>query len=224
VIELDHDEELMDPDRVDYYGISLGGIQGAGQTALSPRIRHAVLAVPGAGWAHLIQRSTQFDQLESLFDSLYPDPLTQSLLLGAAQTFFDWSDPGNLAQLISDPDEGYEMDKVVVLQEAIGDCQVANITTDLLARAMDASHLEVATDPIFGLDTVTAPYTGVAITQIRVQDSLDAYFPPDENTTPVMDNGVHNSAVLRESIFDQIQTLYETGELIHPCDGACDPD
>jgi hypothetical protein len=224
VIQVDHAQPLIDGDEVYYYGISLGGVQGAGQTALSPRISRSVLAVPGAGWAHLIQRSTQFEPLETLFDALYPDPLTQSLLLGMSQTFFDWSDPGNLARLIADPDPGYEQTRTVVLQEAIGDCQVANITTDLLARTMGASHLEEATDPVFGLETVASPYTGVALTQIRVQDSLDAYFPPDENTTPVMDNGVHNSGVLRDTIFNQIFTLIETGELIHPCDGPCDPD
>ncbi len=224
VIQVDHAQPLIESEEVYYYGISLGGVQGASQTALSPRINRSVLAVPGAGWAHLIQRSTQFEPLETLFDALYPDPLTQSLLLAMAQTFFDWSDPGNVSRLIVNPDPGFEGDKTVVLQEAIGDCQVANITTDLLARTMGASHLEEATDPIFGLETVSSPYTGVAITQIRVQDALDAYFPPDENTTPITDNGVHNSGVLRETIFNQITTLIETGELIHPCEGPCDPD
>ena len=27
-----------------------------------------------------------------------------------------------------------------------------------------------------------------------------------------------------ETIFEQITTLIETGELIHPCEGPCDPD
>ena len=63
-----------------------------------------------------------------------------------SQTFFDWSDPGNLTHLLSEA----ASPKDIVLQEAIGDCQVANMTTDLLARAMNASHLENATDPIGG--------------------------------------------------------------------------
>jgi len=219
-----HDEPLIDPGSVMYYGISLGGVQGAGQVALSSRITRGVLAVPGAGWAHLIQRSTQFEPFEMVIDSLYPDPLTQSVLLGGVQTFFDWSDPANLARLYRDPVSSSDPEKVVVLQEAIGDCQVANITTDLLARTMGASHLENATDPIFGLDTVSAPATGLVVTQIRVPEDLDVYFPPDENTMPEMDNGVHNSAVLRTNIFDQIRELYVSGEVIHPCDGVCDPE
>jgi hypothetical protein len=220
----DHGEPLLNPASVMYYGISLGGIQGAGQVALSPRISRAVLAVPGAGWSHLIQRSTQFDPLEMVIDSLYPDPLTQSVLLAGVQTFFDWSDPAILGRLYANPIAASDPEKVVVLQEAIGDCQVANITTDLLARTIGARHLETATDPVFGLDTVPAPATGIVLTQIRVPEDLDAYFPPDENTTPVTDNGVHNSAVLRVNIFEQIQVLFSTGEAIHPCDGPCDPE
>jgi hypothetical protein len=220
----DHGEPLIDPTSVMYYGISLGGIQGASQVALSPRISRAVLAVPGAGWAHLIQRSTQFEPFEQVLDALYPDPLTQSVLIAGVQTFFDWSDPANLARLYADPVAADDPDKVVVLQEAIGDCQVANITTDLLARTMGARHLETATDPIFGLDTVSAPATGLVLTQVRVPDDLDAYFPPDQNTTPSTDNGVHGSAVLRDNIFEQIWELYVTGEVIHPCDGPCDPE
>ncbi len=221
---LDHDEALIDPDAVYYYGISLGGIQGASQVALSSRIRRAVLAVPGAGWAHLIQRSTQFEPFEVVLDVLYPDPLTQNVLVTGVQTFFDWSDPANLARLYANPVSADDPDKVVVLQEAIGDCQVANITTNLLSRAAGARHLEFATDPVYGLETVTEPATGIVLTQVRVPSDLDAYFPPDENTTPETDNGVHNSAVLRDNIYDQIRHLYATGEVIHPCDGVCDPE
>ncbi|MEC7986212.1 MAG: hypothetical protein VX278_13690, partial [Myxococcota bacterium] len=223
VIPLEHDEPLLNGENVFYYGISLGGIQGAGQTALSPRISRSVLAVPGAGWVNLIQRSTQFEPLEVYFDNYYSDPLTQLVLLSTAQTFFDWSDPGNLANLIREPEAG-SIEKTVILQEAIGDCQVSNMTTDLLARSIGASHLVTATDPIYGLDTVEEPYVGVGLTQIRVTDSLDVYFPPDANVLPEMDNGVHNSGVLRDSIFDQITHLYLNGELIHPCSGECDPD
>ena len=100
----------------------------------------------------------------------------------------------------------------------------ANITTNLLSRSIAASHLEFATDPVFGLDTVSTPYQGIALTQIRVEDALDNFFPPDANITPEIDNGVHNTAVLRESIFYQIEHLYQNGELIHPCEGECDPD
>lgn len=219
-------DPLVDPEAFYYYGISLGGIQGSGQVALSPRISRGVLAVPGAGWSHMIQRSTNFEAIELYMDALYPDPMLQNVLIATLQSFFDASDPANLVHLL-DGDETFEgelPEKVVVFQEAIGDCQVPNIATDLLVRAVGAGHLEEATDPVYGLETLTGPTTEPALTQIRVPEDLDAYFPPDENTIPETDNGVHNSAVLQDATFAQIGHLFVTGEIIHPCEGPCDPD
>jgi hypothetical protein len=218
-------ESLIDPNKVYYYGISLGGVQGAGQVGISPRISRAVLAVPGSGWSHMIQRSTQFAELETLMDALYPDPLSQNVFMALLQGFFDLSDPANLGRLVAgDSSAPDNPAKVVVLQEAIGDCQVANIATELLARTMGASHLEFATDPVYGLETISGPTTSVALTQIRVPDDLAAYFPPDQNTLPELDNGVHNSAVLQEATFEQVALLFSTGLIFHTCDDTCEPD
>ncbi len=207
----------VDPEQVWYYGISLGGIQGASQVALSDRISLAVLAVPGAGWTNMIQRSVHFEELDQLIDLLYADPLGQNVFLGLVQSRFDRSDPAGIATLLRD------QDKVVVVQEAIGDCQVPNIATDLLVRSIGAVQLGPATDPVYGLEEVEGPVTVPALTQIRVPEDLAEYFPPDENTIPETDNNVHNSAVLQEATFDQIRHLFTTGELVHPCDGPCDP-
>lgn len=219
-------DPLVDGEAFYYYGNSLGGIQGSGQVALSPRISRGVLAVPGAGWAHMIQRSTQFSAIEIYMDALYPDPLMQNVFIAALQSFFDPSDPANLVLLLEGDEtfEGELPDKTVVFQEAIGDCQVPNLATDLLVRAAGAAHLEEATDPVYGLDTIEGPTQAPSLTQIRVPEDLDEFFPPDENTTPETDNGVHGSAVIQDATFLQVQHLFETGELIHPCTGLCDPD
>ncbi|MAF64656.1 MAG: hypothetical protein CMJ84_03210 [Planctomycetes bacterium] len=216
---------LLDPKAIYYYGISLGGIQGASQVAISPRISRAVLAVPGAGWAHMIQRSTQFSPIERVIDERYPDPLTQNFFTAILQTFFDFSDPANLAPLmVADPSQPRSPSKVVILQEAIGDCQVPNMATDLLARAIGAAHLEVAPDPVFGLRTINGPTKAAVLTQFRVPHLLEEYTPPDENTIPKRDNGVHNAAVLQDVAFAQLGDLLETGRASHPCEGNCDPD
>ena len=218
-------EPLLDPQQVYYYGISLGGIQGASHTAISPRITRAVLAVPGSGWSHMIQRSTQFAELDSLVDLLYPDPMTQNLFIAAVQSYFDFSDPSSLGTMLNnDPDYPDAEPKLVILQEAIGDCQVPNMATDLLSRTIGASHLEEATDPVYGLETIEGPTTEPSLVQIRVPENLEAYFPPDENTIPETDNGVHNDAVLTEAMFGQAGHLFEYAEIVHPCDGECDPD
>ncbi|MDP6990158.1 MAG: hypothetical protein QF903_11870 [Planctomycetota bacterium] len=220
-----HRRTLLDPKKVYYYGVSLGGIQGASQVAISPRISRAVLAVPGAGWSHMIQRSTQFSPIERVIDQRYPDPLTQSFFTAILQTFFDFSDPANLAPLmLGDRSQPRSPRKVVVLQEAIGDCQVPNLSTDLLARAIDAAHLETATDPVFGLRTIDGPTRAPVLTQFRVPHLLAEFTPPEENTIPRRDNGVHNAAVLQDAAFEQLGGLLETGRVSHPCEGDCDPD
>nr|MBK7067055.1 hypothetical protein [Deltaproteobacteria bacterium] len=48
---------LIDPTRVYYYGVSLGGIQGSSFVSVSRRVSRAVLAVPGASWSNLLPRS-----------------------------------------------------------------------------------------------------------------------------------------------------------------------
>ena len=63
LVELAHTELVNDPaigwndgthldrDQTWYYGGSLGGIQGASFTAVSPDVTRSVLAAPGAGWS-----------------------------------------------------------------------------------------------------------------------------------------------------------------------------
>lgn len=214
---------VLDPEAVYYYGVSLGGIQGSSFTSISPRISRSVLAVPGASWSNMIQRSTNFTPIEGVIDAFYPDPLTQVIFISMLQSYFDHSDPVNLARFMFD-DPDYPMERAVVLQEAIGDCQVPNLATNILIRSIGASHLDYVLDPIDGVGLTTGPTTEPVVTQIAVTEALASYTPPDENNIPDGDNGVHNSAILTTSAFNQIGELFATGEIVHPCDKACDPE
>ena len=212
-------------DAVYYYGGSLGGIQGSSFVAMAPEISRAVVSVPGAGWTHMIQRSTNFAPIEAVIDALYPDPLSQLVFIGLLQGHFDRSDPVAVTGLLADdPDHPDREPPVILLQEAIGDVQVPNLSTDILAAAMGARHLETATDPIYGLETVPSPATGVALTQIRMPELLDDFFPEDENVIPDGNNGVHGAAPTSEPALAQVEALLATGTLVHVCDGPCDPD
>jgi hypothetical protein len=213
------DGSHVHPDTTWYYGGSLGGIQGASLTAISPDVTRAALSVPGAGWSTMLQRSIHYASIEFIVDALYPDPLSQSAFLAMLQTFFDRSDPAGLARDLAANDE-----KVILLQEAIGDVQVPNLSTDLLARAMGAHQLEEAPYPIFGLDLLTGPSTGPALTQFILPDALEDYTPPESNTTPTTENGVHGEAPTSDVALAQLIRLLDTGSIIHPCEGACDPD
>jgi len=203
-----------------YYGVSLGGIQGTSLTGLDEEISRSSLAVPGAGWVNMMQRSVHFAEIDTLMDLLYPDPLTQLVFINALQSWFDASDPVNLGRLI--PERGTQ---TVLVQEAIGDCEVPNLATEILVRTVGASHLETAIDPIYGVDTVSAPLSDdVALTQILLPDSVAEYMPPEQNTIPTQNNNVHSDAITTDVAMSQVLTLVETGTVVNPCDGACDPD
>ncbi|MCB9779579.1 MAG: hypothetical protein H6742_13530 [Alphaproteobacteria bacterium] len=213
------DAPLFD-DRLFYYGVSLGGIQGTSFVALTDEIDRAVFSVPGAGWTHMIQRSWHFGEIETLLDLLYPDPLSQLVFVTALQSDFDASDPVNLGRVLAERE-----DFVGVMQEAVGDCQVPNLATDVLVRTVGAHHLEAAPRPIEGVALVSGEQTdGISLTQIVLPDALAAFTPLDQNTIPTDNNNTHSDIVSTDQALGQTLELVERAVAVHPCDGACDPD
>jgi hypothetical protein len=221
----DEDHALIDADRTWYYGVSLGGIQGASLTAISPDIQRAILSVPGCMWTTMLTRSIHWNELRVLFDAAYPDPLLQQLGFAMLQTRFDHSDPGNLATMIHrDPLPGAPQDRRVILQEAVGDSQVPNITTHTLARAMGVPFVSPAVKAPPHLPSVRAPYDGSALVQYLLPGLTPDQFPPDSNTPPEDENGAHAGILFLDSLQGQIEQFILTGEVHQLCDGACDPD
>lgn len=219
--------ELVDPSRVYYYGVSLGGIQGSSFVSVSPRVTRAVVSVPGASWANLLPRSTVYGQIKPIVDARYPDPLLQAQFIGLLQFRFDHTDGVNLARLaFREPLPGAPADRRVILQEAIGDCQVPNIATRILSRAFGARQFAPFAEAVYGLEPATSPVnaSGAVLAQFLLPEHLGRYTPPDTNTVPTMDNGTHSDAVATESAFNQLRELIRSGSVTQPCDGACDPD
>ncbi|NOY25610.1 MAG: hypothetical protein GXP62_07025 [Oligoflexia bacterium] len=64
----------------------------------------------------------------------------------------------------------------------------------------------------------------MALTQILLPDSVAEYMPPEQNTIPTQNNNVHSDAITTDVAMSQVLTLVETGTVVNPCDGACDPD
>ena len=64
--------ELIDDTKVNYYGVSLGGIQGSSFVSLPKRIERGVLAVPGCVWLNLIQDSIVWTPIKLYPDIFYP--------------------------------------------------------------------------------------------------------------------------------------------------------
>jgi hypothetical protein len=114
--------------------------------------------------------------------------------------------------------------RLVILQEAIGDCQVPNMTTEMLARAIGVNLMTPSDTAVYGLPTITSPTTEPALGQVLMPDRLADYTPPEENIPPTEDNGVHSDMCFLPNVLDQVTHLLHTGEIIQYCNGPCDPD
>jgi hypothetical protein len=214
---------LIDPTRVYYYGVSLGGIQGSSFVSVSRRVSRAVLAVPGASWSNLLPRSIVYAPIRSFVDAIYPDPLVQAEFISLLQYRFDYSDPANVTRLFRAPPDP-SASRTVLVQEAVGDCLVPNVTTDILARGFGLPVITPADAPAFGLRTATSPSSESALVQYAITPSLARYSPPRDNTVPSMDNNVHSDLVYLPNTGQQVVTFLGTGRIEQTCTGSCDPD
>ena len=218
------DKPIVAEDQVFYYGVSLGGIQGTSFVSLSPRVRRGVLAVPGSVWLNMIPRSTVWPPIKFAMDAIYPDPLAQQLGIAFVQGWFDHSDPINLTyHLFVDPLPDSQPDRTVIFQEAIGDSQVPNMCTEMLARARNIKLLTPAPTEVYGLDTIEAPTTESVLVQYKL-DNWDDPEPPSTNVPPSSDNGVHSDMVFLPHVLQQASVFLDTGVVQQYCDGPCDPD
>jgi hypothetical protein len=219
------DGPLIDESRVYYAGGSLGGIQGSSFVAMSPRVTRGVLSVPGAGWLTMLTRSSNWNLLAPFVDTLYPDPLLQQIGIALIQSLFDHSDPVNLSRhLFERPLADAPADRVVLLHVAIGDSQVPNLASDMLARSLGVPLATPSVYEVPGVETIELPTTGSALVQIYEPDRVVPNRPPDGNVPPRSDNGTHGSAPFLPHVLDQAFGFLLDGVIVNVCDGPCDPN
>lgn len=218
------DGPSIDPTRIYYWGASLGGIQGTSFISLSPDIPRAVFGVPGSAWSTMLTRSIVFSLVKTFIEFDYPDALDLTVITTLAQVRFDHTDPANVGQLLlKRPLPGSPPFRQVLLQEAIGDSQVPNLATDILARAIGVKLLSPSFYAPWGLEPVSAPTTDSVLVQYRLPD-FDQPLPPRVNLAPDQDNGVHHEMNFLPNVHQQIGTFLLEGVVELYCDDTCDPD
>ena len=179
----------IDHEAVSFLGASQGGILGGASSALADDWTQVILAVPGLGYNLLLPRSIDFDEFTPFFEAAYPDVLDRMLARELMEMLWDRGENAGWAQhLVEDPYDG-ATEKNVLILAAFGDHQVANVSTDKLARTLDALLLAPgladgrSTDstPFFGIDTITSfPHTGSGY----VMWDFGTPAPPSSNTPP----------------------------------------
>jgi hypothetical protein len=163
---------LIAPHDLSYDGNSQGGIQGGALTAVGQDFTRSVLGVPGMDYAVLLNRSVDFAPFLAFLNGNYPDKLDQAIGYGVMEMLWDRSEMDGYANHItSNPLEGTPVHQVL-LDEAFGDHQVANVAAENEARTIGAKVHEpgVAAGrsadvvPFYGIAPLpSTPYAGSAL-------------------------------------------------------------
>jgi len=213
---------LVDTDRVYYFGISLGGIEGATLLANAGEeeaLDYGVLHVGGSTWATMMSRSSDFGALETLMIYDLPDPVERQVLFAASQLLWDPVDPITHTAGMAD--------KSLLWQESLGDEQVPNLTTEALARTLDIPLIVPAPESPYGLTEGHAPLGPAASALMQYDPQLGR--AADVNR-PAEVTGAHTFIRHTTEVHDQIEAFFTDGQegtIIHPCgDEPCifDPE
>lgn len=122
-----------------FVGNSQGGILGGAASAISSEWQRVVLGVPGINYSLLLPRSVDWLEFQPILDKAYTDPVDRLLAVQLIQLLWDRGEnDGYVQHLTTDPYPGITAKKVLLV-EAFGDHQVANVSTEILARTIGAA-------------------------------------------------------------------------------------
>jgi hypothetical protein len=215
------DVSLIDPSEVLFYGLSQGAVLGGAQVAMNPYIHRAAFSVPGMPFSMLLTRAANFMPFFLILNAEFDDSADISAILALTQMLWDPGESGGWAHYITEQpiDATVPSDKSVLMQDAIGDRSVSTLGAQVMARSTGAKLVAPAVRPVFGVEEAEAPFVGSALLEMDF-----GYEEPDPSTLVVGEIGPHNEPFSSTKGRQQIAQFLLNGEVIQPCDGACDPD
>lgn len=212
------------PGSLVYLGNSQGGILGGALTAIAQDFTRSVLGVPGMNYSTLLNRSVDFDQFRTVFDISYADRLDQQLLLALMQMVWDRGEANGYAHhMTTDPLPGTPQHRVLLI-EALGDHQVANVATEVEARTIGARVRQPAVapgrsldvEPFWGIPGVSSfPHAGTMLVMVDSGQPL----PPPTNVPPRAGSDPHSHPRNSPAIRSMTAHFLATGTVIDTCDG-----
>lgn len=149
----------LDTSRILYIGHSFGSVQGSTIMALAPEITHAVWNVGGDGLMKLLRDSGTFSVLVNLFRPPNTPDGALGRFFAVSQAVVDPGDPLNYSRFCAlDELSGTTGAKPrdILLQVVLNDTIVPNSSSEALARAMGATHVNPLR-PVSGLPEKTGP-------------------------------------------------------------------
>lgn len=203
-----------------WLGISQGGIMGGTVMALSQDITRGALLVGGANYPLLIGRSVDFYDYEVVFGVWYPERIDREVLMAVMISMWDHAEPNAwLPHVVTDPLPGTPA-KQILYQVARDDSQVPNLGSDMAVRSMGIPLLTPSPVTPWGIDTSDGP-----------EDSAYVYYDlgrepaPLGNQAPTEGNGAHGDQRWLDAALEQMNGFWQPdGQVVHTCDGPCDPE
>jgi hypothetical protein len=188
-----------------YVGASQGGIMGGPLTAISPDFTQSALIVGAMNYSTLLVRSSNWEQFGALFNPSYPDELSRPLVMNLVQMLWDRGEPNGYAHVMTDNPPPNTPKHKVTLHVALGDHQVSNFASDVMARSVGMKTNIGAIDPrrwpdyedLWNIPRIQAneyPYKGSAIVYwdggpyrlnpLNLSQDIGTGVPPYSNTPP----------------------------------------
>ncbi|MFZ4721215.1 MAG: hypothetical protein ACOYMR_17435, partial [Ilumatobacteraceae bacterium] len=171
-------------------------------------------------------RSSDWPEFQSIFDVAYTDPVDRVLALQLIQLLWDRGENNGYAQhLTSDTYDGIDAKKVLLVQ-AFGDHQVANVSTEVLARTIGAQvHRPSLQDgrstdraPQWAIDAIsgTTPQAALVVWDFGTPAPPTVNLPPSE---PAYGEDPHGAGSREPLVLQQALTWLATGEFADVCGG-----
>jgi hypothetical protein len=159
--------------RMYYDGNSQGAIIGGQVIAVAPDLDRGALGVTGMNYSTLLQRSADFNSYAAILYASYPDHLDRALYLSMLQMLWDRAESDGYAEHMTRDAYPDTPPHEVLLHEAFGDHQVANVAAEVEARTIGArlyvpplvAGRSLDVTPFYGIPPITRyPYAGSALT------------------------------------------------------------
>ncbi|CAN5458126.1 hypothetical protein BH10ACT2_BH10ACT2_03900 [soil metagenome] len=216
---------LLLNDATQFVGNSQGGVMGGAVSAISSEWSRVVLGVPGINYSLLLSRSSQWPKFQAVSDVAYTDPIGRVLGIQLIQLLWDRGENDGYAQhLTNDPYPGIEA-KHLLLIGAFGDHQVANVSTEVLARTIGATVREPAlldgrsndVDAQWGIAPFDSANPSSAVLTIW---DYGTPAPPPNNLPPhppEYGDDPHNGGSKEPRVLQMAVTFLLTGEVTDVC-------
>jgi hypothetical protein len=217
---------LLDLRHLEYVGASQGGILGGATSAIAQDWSRALLAVPAMNYSTLLDRSVDFDAFALMYDPNYPDRVDREVGMLVIQMLWDRGENDGYAQHLTAEPYRRTPRKRVLLFEAFGDHQVANVATEVMARTVGARVRAPALAE--GRSADVDPFWDIREVG-RFPDRRGSYLvvwdfgtptPPVENVPNRAGEDPHGMGRSQLEVLTLAQAFLEQGELVDTCAGG----